>query len=308
MTFGQFAAKWEIEILSHYRESTKIFYKSTLHGWVLPHFKEWKLAEIKTPDVQTFLNRFADYSKSVLKHVRATLSIMMATAADWQYLLRNPVEGAKLPPGKAVRRAAVLTLDQLALVIANLEEPYRTMAVIASVTGMRESEVLALKWEDFDTEAQTVRVRRSLYRGELNDPKTEKSERMIPYGGMVREALERLEKSDRKNPDFLFVTSLGNLFTAQEVTKRVFRLLAQTLKVPAFTWRSFRRSVETALHTVGVPLKVQQQILGHSNPNMTLLYADPDLAERRKATDQLDGLLLPNVAKLQKQLQKARSN
>jgi hypothetical protein len=59
---------------------------------------------------------------------------------------------------------------------------------------------------------------------------------------------------------------------------------------------------------VGVPLKVQQQILGHSNPNMTLLYADPDLAERRKATDQLDGLLLPNVAKLQKQLQKARSN
>ena len=308
MTFGQFAAKWEAEILLHYRESTKVFYKSTLDRWVLPHFKEWKLAEIKTPDVQTFLNKFAGYSKSVLKHVRATLSIMMATAVDWQYLLRNAVEGAKLPPRKAVRRAAVLTLDQLALVIANLQEPYRTMAVIASVTGMRESEVLALKWEDFDTEAQMIRVRRSLYRGKLNDPKTEKSERVIPYGGMVREALERLGNSERKTPDFLFVTAPGNLFTAQEVTKRVFRPLAEKQKIPAFTWRSFRRSAETALHTARVPLKVQQQILGHSDPNMTLLYADPDIAERRKATDQLDGLLLPNVAKLQKQLQEARSN
>jgi len=63
----------------------------------------------------------------------------MATAVDWQYLARNPVEGVKLPP-----------------VIANLEEPYRTMAVVASATGMRESEVLALKWEDFDTEAQII--------------------------------------------------------------------------------------------------------------------------------------------------------
>ena len=106
---------------------------------------------------------------------------------------------------------------------------------------------------------------------------------MIPYAGMVREALERLEKSDQKSPDFLFVTAPNNLFTAQEVTKRVFRPLAQTLKIPAFTWRSFRRSVEAAVHTVGVPLKVRQQILGHPDPNMTLLYADPDIGERRKA-------------------------
>ena len=308
MTFGQFAAKWETEILPHYRESTKVFYKSTLDRWILPHFKEWKLVEVKTPDVQTFLNKFAGYSKSVLKHVRATLSIVMATAVDWQYLPRNPVEGVKLPPGKAVKRAAVLTVEQLALVIANLAEPYRTMVVVASATGMRESEVLSLKWEDFDTQVQIVRVRRSLYRGKLDAPKTEGSEREIPYGDLVREALERLAGSERKAPGFLFVTALGNLFTAQEVTKRVFRPLAQALRIPAFTWRSFRRSAETALHTGGVPLKVQQQILGHSNPNMTLLYADPDIADRRKAMGRLDALLLPTVAKLEEKFPEARPN
>ena len=308
MTFGQFAATWEKEILTHYRESTKVFYKSTLDRWVLPHFKEWKLADVKTPDVQSFLNRFAGYSKSVLKHVRATFSIVMATAVNWQYLARNPVEGVKLPAGKAVKRAVVLSPDQLALLIANLVDPYRTMAVIASATGMRESEVLALKWEDFDSEAQIIRVRRSLYRGKLNAPKTEGSERIIPYGDLVRDALEGLASSKRKSPDFLFVTVPGNLFSAQQVTKRVFRPLARSLKIPQFSWRSFRRSAETALHTEGVPLKVQQQILGHSNPNMTLLYADPDITQSRKAMGRLEALLLPNVAKLQKQLQEAKTN
>lgn len=173
---------------------------------------------------------------------------------------------------------------------------------------MRESEVLALKWEDFDTEAQIVRVRRSLYRGKLNAPKTERSERLIPYGDMIREALDRLARSKRKAPDFLFVTAYGNFFSAQEVTKRLFKPLAQSLKIPPFTWRSFRRSAETALHIGGAPLKVQQQILGHSNPNMTLLYADPDISERRKAVGELDALLLPTVAKLQEQLQEATPN
>jgi len=308
MTFGQFAAKWETEILAHYRESTKVFYKSTLHRWILPHFKEWRLVDVKTPDAQTPLNKFAGYSKSVPKHVCATLSIVMATAVNWQYLARNPVVGVKLPPGKAVNRAVVLTLEQLALVIANLHEPYRTMAVIASATGMRESELLALRWDDFDTEARTVRVRRSLYRGKLNAPKTEGSERVIPYGEMVREALERLSNSSRKALDFLFVTASGNLFSAQQITKRIFRPLSKGVKILAFTWRSFRRSVETALHTGGAPLKVQQQILGHSNPNMTLLYAAPDIAESRKAVGRLDAVLLPNVAKLQEKLEEGRPN
>ena len=39
MTFGQFAAKWETEILVHYRESTKRFYRETLSRWILPLFQ-----------------------------------------------------------------------------------------------------------------------------------------------------------------------------------------------------------------------------------------------------------------------------
>lgn len=165
MTFGEFAETWEKEILIHYRESTRGFYKRTLGRWILPHFKERKLSEIRTLEVQSFVNQFADYSKSVLKHLRATLSLIVKTALTWELIERNPVGEIKLPPGKSVERAPVLMPEQIAQLIARLVEPYRTMVVIASTTGMRKSEVLALRWEDFDRKAQVIHVRRSLYRG-----------------------------------------------------------------------------------------------------------------------------------------------
>ena len=46
-----------------------------------------------------FINKFADYSRSVIKHIRATLSVVMRTGVDWEYVERNPVPGIELRPG-----------------------------------------------------------------------------------------------------------------------------------------------------------------------------------------------------------------
>lgn len=174
MTFGQFAAKWETEILAHYRASTKRFYKETLSRWIFPYFKGWKLSDMKTPELQTFVNKFAGYSRSVIKHIRATLSVLMRTGVDWEHVERNPVPGIKLPPGKPLKRAPVLPVEKLGHWIGRLPEPYRTMAVLGT-TGMRESEILGLQWDDFDQEKRVIRVRRSQSRGQINPPKSEGS-------------------------------------------------------------------------------------------------------------------------------------
>jgi integrase len=87
------------------------------------------------------------------------------------------------------------------------------------------------------------------------------------------------------------------------VGKKAFRAAAKELALPEITWRSFRRSVETLLHTEGVPMKIQQQILGHTKASTTLLYAEPGMAERRQALGKIQSQLLPNVAKLQLELQ-----
>ena len=204
MTFGQFAAKWETEILVHYRESTKRFYKETLSRWILPYFKDWRLSDMRTSELQMFINKFASYSKSVLKHLRATLSVLMRTGVDWEYVERNPMAGVKLPPGKPIKRASVLHVEKLGQLIVRLPGPYRTMAALG-MTGMRESEILGLHWDDFDTEKLVIRVRRSQYRGQINPTKSKGSERGLPYGEIVSDALTRLRASGQCGKEYLIV-------------------------------------------------------------------------------------------------------
>src|SRR5439155_13912782 len=118
--------------------------------------------------------------------------------------------------------------------------PYRTMVVIDSRTGMRESEVLALKWEDFDHARRVVKVQRSFYRGQLNEPKSKQSEREIPYGDAVRQAIWRLANSHYKKGEFLFVAPKGGFYSPQRITRTVFKPLAVRLGLPESGWRTCR--------------------------------------------------------------------
>ncbi len=288
MTFVDFCGRWKKEILENYRPSTRYFYEATLDRWIIPHFRDWPLGDIKTPDVQHFVNRYRDYSQSVLKHLRATLSRMFATAVDWEYLPRNPVGGLKLPGGKPVERARILSSEEIRLLMEHLAEPYRTMTIIMAGTVIRESELLALKWVDFDWLQRVIKVRRSLYRGNIDIPKSKKGSRDIPFGENVGRAVLALRNSLHNRGEFLFLTERGKICNPRVVERLGFAPAIARLKLESFTWRSFRRSGATVLHVNKVPLKVQQDIMGHSNPDMSLLYTEAELAYRRSAINLLE--------------------
>lgn len=69
------------------------------------------------------------------------------------------------------------------------------------------------------------------------------------------------------------MTPKRTLFRGSEVGKKAFRTAAKDLGLPELGRRLFRRSVEKLLHTEGVPMKTQQQILEHTKATTTLLYA-----------------------------------
>ena len=296
-TFGELWAKYKAEVLVNYRESTRGFYVRTTERWILPYFERWPLEDVTPLAAQQFINKFGTYSKSVLRHIRASLSTVFKGGMDWGWCARNPALALKLPGGAPVKRAPILTPEEVGRVIEGLGEPWRTMAVLVGHLGIRESEVMALKWADFDTKRQVVGLARSVYRGAVGPVKTECGRREIPYGAAVAEALGnlKLEISNLrlKGGEYLFISPKGRFYTPQRITRQVFRPLASKLEIPPFTWRSFRRSAATAMHTAGVPVKVVQDILGHSQPDMTLLYTQPDMAAKRAAMATFDKLLEP---------------
>jgi integrase len=290
ISFGELWQKWQANVLCNYRSSTRVFYQRTAERWIVPYFKSWPLEDVTPLAVQVFVNRFGGYSKSVLRHIRATLSRILAAAVDWQFAPRNAAANLRLPPGNPVKRAAVLTPREMGQVIDALPEPYRAMAVIESRTGLRESEVLALRWEDFDLLRGVLTVRRSVYRGQVGGVKTEAGAREIPYGATVADALVRLRAAEGFTGGYLFVAPKGGFYAPQRITAKVFKPLAAKLELPAFSWRSFRRSAATVMHLGGVPLRIQQEILGHASADMSLLYTDPRLEDKRAALAKLDGL------------------
>jgi len=295
-SFQEFFEKWERDLLPTYRESTRHFYMSTAQRWIFPYFKDYRTADITPSDVQQFINLFAGkYSVSVLKHVRATINCLFQAAVDWRYTKDSPASSLRLPQGLPAARAKVLPPEQLSMVIGQLSEPYRTLVMIAATTGLRESELFALKHEDFDLSSGLLTVQRRVCRGKLGEVKTKKSERQLPLCPEVMEAVRSLSHGG----PFLFLEPDGSGESSLEHrTRDEFVRVGKKLGIPHFTWRSFRRSVESAMHNHGVSLKAQQALLGHSNPNMTLVYAETDERAKREAVEELGKLIFPKFSQV----------
>jgi integrase len=303
-TFKDFAAEWETVVLCSYRPSTREFYRSTLDRWLLPYWSQWRLADIRLIDVRKWLNSYtATYASSVVKHMRATLSKMLSDAVEMGQIERNPAKGFRTPRGKAVKRAAVLSREQIAVVIANLGEPLRTAVRLVSILGMRQSELAGLRCCDLDFSGKAITVRQSRYRGHMSETKTEGSTRILPMPVTTEGPLHMLAETCANPEGLLFCTPAGRPLNFDNVTRDIFRPLADAAEIPRFTWRSFRRSVSTQMHRDGVPLKALQDLLGHSNPEMTLIYTQTGMEDLRKAVDGLEDELFPSVPKLQPQLQ-----
>jgi integrase len=292
--FAAFYKRWEADLLPTYRDSTRKFYHDTAKGYVYPRFEDTLLADIRPVDVQAFINGFGHtYSRSVLKHLRATLNCLFNTAVTWKYLKENPAKGLRLPPGKPVVRAQVLTPAQIGSLVKTLFSPYREMVLLAAVSGVRPSELWGLRWEDLDEQAQAIHVRRRLYRRHLGDTKTPQSVRTIPVAAMV---LAELNKHRGQSDELVFHGPSGRPIRSDEVLHKHILPVAQKLGLPVFTWRSFRRSAESLMHERGVSLKAQSAMLGHTNVNTTMLYAETNEGAKRAAAEVLGNLFCPNLA------------
>lgn len=303
-TFKDFAAEWETAVLASYRSSTRQFYKATLDRWLMPYWSEWRLADIRLMDVRKWLNTHtATYASSVVKHMRATLSKMLSDAVEMGQLDHNPAKGFRTPRGTAVRRAVRLSREQIVVVITTLKEPLRTAVRLVSILGMRQSELAGLRACDLDFAAKALTVRQSRYRGHSSETKTEGSTRILPMPATTESPLRALATACTDPEGLLFRTPTGRPLNLDNVTRDVFRPLADAAKIPRFTWRSFRRTVSTQMHRDGVPLKVAQELLGHTTAQMTLdVYTETAFEDLRKAVDGLEGELFPTVPKLEKGL------
>ena len=274
-TFRQFVREeWEPKVLCLFKLSTQVGYRPLLSAHLLPYFGDSVLFEITPAHVQGFLS---DKSKTriawhTLRNMRNVLRSVLRTATEWGYIEDNPVAHVKLPPKPRRTVTRYLLPGQVQKITAQMREPYRSMVLLAVLTGLRRGELFALRWGAVNFQKGTLDVRESVYNGHFSTPKTRSSVRRIPLSSpaiaLLRTRQAQMKRSDPE--ELVFASRAETPFRPHNILKRVIQPLCRKLKYGRVGWHTFRHLHATLLSELGEPLKTSQAILGHSDMQTTL--------------------------------------
>ena len=161
----------------------------------MPGLGRIALAKLTPADVQSFLNRKSQSGLSArrVQMLRAVLRRALWTAERWGYVSRN-VARLVDTPRVVPHEYSPLTPEQARLLFeSSAEDRYRALWVTALATGLRQGELLGLRWEDVDLDAGRLTVRHSLGMVDghlqLQEPRTSRSRRSVMLEGTVLSAL-----------------------------------------------------------------------------------------------------------------------
>lgn len=235
-------------------------------------------------------------SKKTKLHIKAFVHLFFEYAMKHQLvpLQRNPLTAVKVKGRrKKVRPANIITHDQWIALTTQVElAPHvRTMIFIAMLLGLRVSEILGLRWEDFDMVRRVMSIHRSQVGQNTGDTKTEGSEEELPihedlYG--ILELWREEQTIDGETRDGIPTPISGWLF-CNIVTGRPFwgGTLQQDHLVPAgkkigipnLGWHDFRHTYRAMMDQEKLTLEEQRVLMRHEDIRTTLGYGGKSKAE-----------------------------
>jgi len=159
----------------------------------------------------------------------------------------------------------------------------------AAMTGMREGELVALRWRDVDWSASVIRVRRNYTRGNWGTPKSKRSSRALPMADRLGGELDRHFKRSlyQADDDLVFChPQTGDPYDASQLRIRFYAAMKaagmgrRCGREGGITFHSLRHTFGTRMAAAGVPMRTLQEWMGHRNLATTEIYADyaPDPA------------------------------
>ena len=260
----------------------------TLH--ILPKWKDHRLSEIKTVAVEKWLDSLP-HAPATKTKVRNIMSAVFSHGIRHEWITFNPISKVRCS-AKRLREPDVLTPAEFQALLQELSLRERVMVMMAGSTGLRRSELFALRWSDIDFFTMEVAVTRSCVRNHFGETKTEASRKPVPLHHAVCDVLIewRGQTPYAKDEDFLFpsVRMNGNQpLTPDMVLKKIIRpaLVRAGIKGKVIGWHSFRHSLATNLRSLGVDVKVAQELLRHANSRTTMdLYTQAVSADKRSAS------------------------
>jgi len=305
ITLGEFWDRhFKPNIVEKMKRNTRAMYEDRWRKQIAPALSRDRMRNVTTLDLDRFMAQLQrqGYSWQTRVHIRNVISKMYSTAQKWKWLTENPAKWIDVGQRKIVRKQRPLSVEEVQLLAEHLDEPARTAFILAVTTGLRIGEILGLQVEDVDLSRGSIKVQRSVSRGEVDTTKTEGSTRQIPIPPMLMEVLSThvkdvgsLSVRDPTKPliaNWLFPSAAGTPMSDRNLINRRVYPVSKRLGIPHFSWHSLRHTFSTLGGNEGsIPTLVMKQLLGHSKLSTTQKYMHELEGQQREAMAKIENLI-----------------
>jgi integrase len=273
--------------------------------YIVPRWGTVCLNDVDAPEVEDWLKSLKSKKGKPLapatkSKIRNQFSCLFSHAIRYKFWMQlNPIASVR----QGSKRQAIpdiLTLAEIGIILAGLSDPIHRIAVlIAAVTGLRRSEIRGLKWCDVDFDRLWLRLERGVVRNLLTKLKTEGSRKGVPIPQDLADELSawREQSCYRADGDWVLASATVNGRSPVWLDIVLRTYIHPIAKAAGITktigWHTFRRSLASLLASKGEHVKVVQELLRHSNPQITMeLYQQADIDQKRTAQGHVSGLFV----------------
>jgi integrase len=271
MRFKEFRELWfKGYVEGNLKPSTEKGYKDIVEK-KLSHFDHQKLSEITTGQLQKYVSeRRKNVSAKTVVNEIVVMKLMFRHAKKWGYIKINPAEDVERPRLKETE-IEILDPREIEKLIQITDPHYKVAFLTAFLTGLRAGELWALQWGDIDWNSGKIFVRRSVWKGKFQTPKTKKSMRKID---MTQELIYEMKKWKLACPineyDLVFPGSEGGIANHVNAANRHFYPALRRAGLRQVSFHSLRHSNASMRIQAGQNIKYISEQLGHSTIRTTL--------------------------------------
>jgi len=282
---------WLNEYTANVKPFTRKAYEDRIRLHIIPSIGAVKLCNLTPHTVQAFVNQLSQEPKSLapktVKNIHGVLHRALTQACIIGYLQSNPADHCILPRISKPEIHLLANDDLTSFIRAVSKNKYKLIFLIDLFTGLRQSEILGLLWENIDWENNQITVKYQLQREKkaggsyyLTSLKNDK-ERTICVAPTVMELLRhRKEEQNWERiaahtdwqediPGLVFESPTGKHLSHTTVRKNFKKVVAE-INMPEVRFHDLRHSYAVACLQNGDGIKSVQEALGHYTSSFTI--------------------------------------
>ena len=309
MLFAEYLWRWLKIAQSTIKPPTYASYAGMVKSTIDPYFRKrgYTLGNLTAASIQDFYTEQLDrVTANTVIHYHAVSHRALKYAVKTDLIAGNPADKVERPKKNAFVGSFYDKQEINDLFCAAKDTQLELPVMLAAFYGLRRSEIVGLKWDAVDFEANTITIRHTVTTFNLDGKrvvyasdttKTKSSMRTLPLVPMFREKLLALQAEQEANRKlcgrsycmdylgYVCINQIGERINPSYITK-AFPDLLEKHSLRKIRFHDLRHSCASMLLANGVPMKQIQEWLGHSDFSTTAnIYAHLDFHSKLSSAE-----------------------